>query len=166
MNHHDVKFNSYRGLKQGCPLSPLFFALYISDLDTVLERNQLGGVLVGRKKIFCLAFADDIILMAYTAAELKDMVRAMQRFAVRRQLVINPEKSKVMTFSKGSRSSVVNWTVGEHSFEEVDHFLYLGVVMQRNGSGATVPELILYKDANVFFIGYTDNNVRIRSNWV
>ena len=42
--------------------------LYISDLDTVLVRNQLGGVLVGRKKIFCLAFADDIILMAYTAS--------------------------------------------------------------------------------------------------
>ena len=57
----------------------------------------------------------------------------MEGFAVRRQLVINPEMSKVMEFSKGSRSSGVNWTVGEHTFEEVDHFMYLGVVMQRNG---------------------------------
>lgn len=30
--------------------------------------------MVGRKKIYCLAFADDIIVMAYTAAELKDMI--------------------------------------------------------------------------------------------
>lgn len=128
-----VKFCSHRGLKQGCPLSPLLFALYIADLDRTLELNQLGGVLVGRKKIFCLAFADDIIIMAYSAAELKDMIKALQRFANKRQLVINADKSKVMVFSKGSRCSGVNWRVGVQEFEEVDQFQYLGVTLQRNG---------------------------------
>ena len=127
------KFRSHRGLKQGCPLSPLLFALYIADLDRTLERNQLGGVLVGRRKIFCLAFADDLIIMAYSAAELKDMIRALQRFANKRQLLINAGKSKVMTFNKGSRSSGIDWKIGGQVYDEVDQFLYLGVVFQRNG---------------------------------
>ena len=83
-----VVFTSHRGLKQGCPLSPLLFALYIADLEHVLKRNQLGGVFVGRKKFYNLAFADDLVLLAYTPNELKDMMRALQRFATGKHLVI------------------------------------------------------------------------------
>ena len=44
-------FQSHIGVKQGCPLSPLLFALYIADLDKVLERNQLGGIVFGNTKV-------------------------------------------------------------------------------------------------------------------
>lgn len=40
-----------------------------------------------------------------------------------------------MMFSIGSRSSEHDWTMGEHVFEEVDQFQYLGVMsesIQRN----------------------------------
>lgn len=83
--------------------------------------------------------------MAYTAAELKDMIKALQRFANKRELVINADKSKVMMFSKGSRSSGVNWKGGDHVFEEVDHFQYLGVVLQRNGEFTRHHEAIARK---------------------
>lgn len=55
------RFPSYRGLKQGCPLSPLLFALYIHALDRVLAQNQLGGIVIANRKIHALAFADDIV---------------------------------------------------------------------------------------------------------
>jgi hypothetical protein len=129
-----VKFQSHIGLKQGCPLSPLLFALYIQGLDASLQRNQLGGVVLGRKKIYYLAFADDIVLLATNENELKDMIRAVHRFANNRRLSINEGKSKVMMFSKGGRrSQVVNWTVDGREYEEVEEFKYLGVTLQRNG---------------------------------
>ena len=39
-------------------MSPLLFALYIADVHSVLCRNQLGGIVIGSKKVMELAFAD------------------------------------------------------------------------------------------------------------
>lgn len=132
-NIEGERFESHRGLKQGCPLSPLLFALYIAALNRVLKGNQLGGVVVGGTKIYSLEFADDIALMAERPEELKDMIRALQRFSARRRLQISVEKSKVIMFSKGSRKSGVKWDIGGQSYEEVESFVYLGVELQRNG---------------------------------
>ena len=127
------KFSSHRGLKQGCPLSPILFALYIAELEQKLRDNQLGGTVLGQTKIYSLAFADDIVLMAERADDLKDMLRALQRFAGAKKLQINTQKTKIMTFSKGARSSGIRWSVNGISYEEVPEFKYLGVTLQRNG---------------------------------
>jgi exonuclease III len=127
-------FESHTGVKQGCPLSPLLFAIYISELDAVLKRNQLGGVVLGRSKIHSLAFADDLAILARSAAELKDMIKAVHRFAAGRELNINDKKSKIMMFSRGGRKSGQGvWKVDKQTYEEVGTFRYLGVTLQRNG---------------------------------
>ena len=128
-----ITFQSYKGLKQGCPLSPLLFAIYISELDNRLEKNCLGGLVIGGKKVFCLAFADDLILMAKSPSELKDMGRALARFAKAKELEINEEKTKVLVFNKGSRSTKERWEINSLIFEEVKSFVYLGIVFQQNG---------------------------------
>lgn len=45
------KFWMTRGLRQGCPLSPTLFSLYIGNLEEKLRRGQAGGVVVGRVKL-------------------------------------------------------------------------------------------------------------------
>lgn len=128
------KFQSHVGLKQGCPLSPLLFTLFINGLDAALKSNQLGGVVLGRKKVHCLAFADDLVVLATEANDLRDMIKATQRFARNRQLTINEGKSKIIMFSKGGRASKVSsWKVEGSVYEEVEEFQYLGVTLQRNG---------------------------------
>ena len=51
----------------------------------------MGGLVIGGKKVFCLAFADDLILMAKSPSELKDMGRALARFGKAKELEINEE---------------------------------------------------------------------------
>ncbi len=60
-----------KGVRQaGCPLSPILFALYTSDL--MKEFQQHGhGVMLANRKLPDLLFADDIALLADTPDNLQ-----------------------------------------------------------------------------------------------
>lgn len=129
-----TKFFTDTGLKQGCPLSPLLFALYISDMEQVLRKWQSGGVIVGRTKVFMMAYADDIVIFAHTPGELKDMLKCLHKYSANRDMVISTDKSKVMRFSRGGQKSKNTWTCGSGCLKEVKRFVYLGYVFQSSGS--------------------------------
>ena len=52
-----------RGLRQGCSLSPLLFALYVVDMGQSLQMS-LEGIKVGTVTVSCLFFADDLLLIS------------------------------------------------------------------------------------------------------
>lgn len=65
--------------------------------------------------------------------ELKDMIELLHRFVARRRIEINEDKSKIVSFDKGSRKSALKWKVNDHTYEEVKSFVYLGMTLQQNG---------------------------------
>ena len=52
-----------RGLRQGCSLSPMLFALYIMDIGEDIMCSQ-EGIMIGDTMISGLLFADDIVLIS------------------------------------------------------------------------------------------------------
>ena len=56
------------GVRQGCIISPTLFNFYIEEL-IVRIRNSGYGVRVGDKKLGCLAYADDLVLMAESSTD-------------------------------------------------------------------------------------------------
>ncbi|KAH7978414.1 hypothetical protein HPB49_005476 [Dermacentor silvarum] len=90
------------GLKQGCPLSPTLFNVYITQLLQTLDIEGPGLRLStittdGQEeytKISCLAFADDIVLLAESAADLQDQLDICSRVAGNDQLRFNTEKTQ------------------------------------------------------------------------
>jgi hypothetical protein len=61
-------FKRGRGLRQGCPLSPLLLILVMEGLSLILKDSQREGKLTGIKvsrtiKILHILFVDDVIIM-------------------------------------------------------------------------------------------------------
>jgi len=56
---------STQGVKQGCSLSPMLFALYIASLGQQLQNLKLG-VALGGVIVTALFFADDLLLLSRT----------------------------------------------------------------------------------------------------
>lgn len=51
------------------------FTLLIADLNDVLERDSWGGIKVGSKKIFSLAYADEVAVIAKNEGAMKEVIR-------------------------------------------------------------------------------------------
>ena len=109
--------------RQGCPLSPLLFIIYLMGMAEELERAQLGVKLQG---CWCgaLMYADDDVLVTDSGAELQAMVDVVVAYVSRCEMKINSRKSKVMVV--GKRETGVSWKIGEEIVEEVEEFKTLG----------------------------------------
>ncbi|KAH0810075.1 hypothetical protein GEV33_012716 [Tenebrio molitor] len=141
-------FKTYKGVRQGCPLSPSLFAAFIGDIEEMFRKGQAGGVVVGKEKVWSLAYADDLVVLAREEKGMKEMLGNMEKYMRRKKLTVNVEKSKMMVFRKGGgRRKINEWRWEKDKIEEVKEFKYLGYVMnERNTAAAHVRELV--KKAN------------------
>ncbi|MCO5608871.1 hypothetical protein L7F22_063089 [Adiantum nelumboides] len=97
------------GVKQGCPLSPTLFGLYINEIsDYILRAGGAGSDLAGIP-VHIMLYADDIILVSETQKGLQSHLRALDDFCPHRGLTVNLGKTKVMIFhtSRTVRSRAV-----------------------------------------------------------
>lgn len=125
-----------KGVKQGCPLSPTLFNIYVTDLEDKMKKEQLGGIAVAREKFWTITYADDIvfILLIKNEEDLKEMLKRFRKFMERKGLMLSTEKSKVVVFeSKKGRRKKREWKWGEEEIEEVKEIKYLGYILQKSG---------------------------------
>ena len=67
-----------RGVRQGCPLSPILFNLFIND---ILNNCEKYGVRIGDKHCCGGLFADDIVLIAPSEKRLKKLLSRISNWA-------------------------------------------------------------------------------------
>lgn len=98
-----------RGVRQGCPLSPLLFNIMIANVEEELKKGGWGGVRLGEVKIYSLAYADDMVLLAESEEGMTHMLGKLESYLDGKRLEINVEKTKVMRFRKeGGRLKKAN----------------------------------------------------------
>jgi hypothetical protein len=119
-------FKTQTGVKQGCVLSPILFALFINDIADNLE----GGVNIGGTEIKLLAYADDIVLLATDKVALENMVKSFERYCDDWALQVNLEKSKIVVFRNGGKPGRhERWFFKGNEVEVVNSYKYLGVIL-------------------------------------
>ena len=115
------------GVKQGCPLSPTLFSIYINDFEN--ELKDLGlGVNSDGVQVPLLMYADDVVLMAPNAHNLQLMLNHVDDWCSRWRLKINQEKTKVIHFRKCSKPSTdYKFKIGDLEIDLIDKYKYLGL---------------------------------------
>jgi hypothetical protein len=125
-------------VKQGCPLSPLLFGLYIDALESriVALAGDDGPDLAGTA-VKLLFYVDDLVLMSKSLRGLQKQLDELSAFCKERDLTVNVKKTKVVVFGSRVNSSPLHY---DGSPIEVASFRYLGIELHRSGSLKTTVE--------------------------
>ena len=119
-------------MRQGDPLSPTLFSIFLNDL--VEHIKQLGiGIEIDGIIICILLYADDIVLLAKSEAELQSLILSMEQWCQLYQLKVNVNKTKIVHFRNCRKCPTeFIFKMNENVLDKVEVYKYLGVYFHEN----------------------------------
>lgn len=122
--HFDIPI----GIKQGGLNSPGYFACYMNGLTKLLREHGIGCHII-RQFLAMILFADDISLLAPSRSALQRLINLCAQYCSSMCLTFNPNKSKILVFSKSrvSLNSLKSVTINGSDIEYTNAIKYLGV---------------------------------------
>ena len=106
------------GVRQGCPLSPTLFGIFFDGLHGHLDCSlpHAGLQLGSGRWVSALVYADDVVLLSWTAAGLQDLLDSMHAFCLSLGLTISPSKTEIVVFNGSSTRGMLGsmFSLGLH----------------------------------------------------
>ena len=146
-NEYSDFFCSEIGVRQGENLSPVLFAMFLSDMKAFLSQDMTGLTTVaGEAKVvgmsehdidvlftlFLLLYADDTVIFSETPDRLQKGLNSIQQYCQIWKLKLNAKKCKVLIFSRGKVRRFPDFLIGNEKLEVVQNFMYLGLKLNYN----------------------------------
>ena len=127
-NQLTESFKFERGVRQGCPTSPLLFDIYINDILDGIEPVAVQGLGNG---LSGLMFADDTVILANDNNDLQVKLESINRWMSCNAMEVNPSKCGIMYI--GGNNSIHDPVVynGE-VIPRVDRYVYLGIEFNKD----------------------------------
>ena len=116
-----------KGVRQGCPLSPILFNIYVNDIFKIMNENNESNIFLRENEpINVLMYADDVILLSETKEGLQRQIDKLCEYCKKWKLNINSKKTKIMIFNRGNRLIKSDFYVDNTIIDNVKTMKYLG----------------------------------------
>jgi len=133
------------GVAQGCPLSPLLFNLFVSDLPTIFTIPDVGEIHINETTVVhVLQYADDTVPLASSPLDMNRKILRLDSYFRTKKLVVNLGKTNIIIFRRHGRPPKVQFFYCGKEIEIVKNYKYLGV---KHSSS------LLFRDALIDFQG-------------
>jgi hypothetical protein len=132
----------------------------MDEIAKELEKENNRIIIEENKRIGCLLWMDDVVLLANTETELQEMLNTTKKVADKYHIVFGKEKSKIMTVN--TKKSNEPKKIGETELEHTEKYKYLGEMInskqniknqlddaRRKAEGALQTILIIAGDATL-----------------
>ena len=150
-NKKTKSFVSTIGTRQGCPLSPMLFNLFLNDIPRLLSADKLcKPIVLGDQKINLLMYADDIVILSHTQKGLQHSLDNLYSYCRRWNLNVNIQKTKIMIFNC-IKTGKYEFTFGNNQVEICTSYSYLGITFTSNGKFKKCIEVLENKASRALF---------------
>ena len=170
------------GLRQGCLLSPILFAIYINGLAEEINREKVGAKLVryNNGKLGILMYADDIALIGESREKLKKIMNITYEYSKKWRFTFNYDKCAVMIFKRKLPKTIVygncrqectcgyHWKLGDHLIKQVHTYKYLGVeldtTLSLNDFKKRIKEKARRNVSRIWNMGMADGSLSVKAS--
>ena len=132
-NGYLTPIDSNLGLKQGCPLSPMLFNLYIDDISEIFD-DQCHPIEIQETKLSHFLYADDLVIVSHTEEGLQRALNNLYAYLGRKCLAISIKKSKTMILNTSGKMIRKYFYIDSKPLEPVQSFCYLGFDIKASGT--------------------------------